>query len=76
MAERHCREIICPICDHKFMWLENDGLKIKRYRLSTTRERLENTKCPKCGETVILIPHELKGASVIDDRITYESCEC
>ena len=77
-SARKCREVICPCCDHRFMWL--DGYEWGRtsvYRLVETGERLNYAKCPKCKETVVLIPHEIKGAAQgIDEKIKYESFEC
>lgn len=68
---RKCREVICPWCEHRFMWLEGrECFRVTIYKLVETGEYLDSTKCPKCDEKVVMLPHILKGAAPgFDERI-------
>ena len=65
------REVKCPWCDHVFMWNKNgrEGLIIHMYRLKGTKEYVEEAKCPKCGEVMIVLPHIFEGLDINDERI-------
>ncbi len=62
---RSCREVICPFCDHRFMWLESsESPQPTYYYISKkTNEIAYDTVCPQCGKEMILEPHVLHGAA-------------
>ena len=64
------REVICPLCEHRFMWMESsEGMVFHSYRCKESGELLEDTACPKCGEKLVILPDSLKAALPDDDRI-------
>ena len=65
------REVKCPWCDHVFMWNKNsgEGLIFHWYRLKETEEFVEEAKCPKCGEEMIVLENIFTGIDKDDDRI-------
>ena len=51
------REVICPSCSHRFMWMDvEEGPTIKKYRSVETGETFHTAVCPQCGKRVILLP--------------------
>ncbi len=65
-----CREVICPFCDHRFMWL---GFLVSPqptyyYRNKETKEGAYDAVCPQCGEEIILEPHVLLGVAPCEDK--------
>lgn len=72
------REVKCPWCDHVFMWNKNkEGLIIHNYRLKETKEYVDEAKCPKCGEEMVVLPHVFEGVDVNDERLeTWFRGEC
>ena len=65
------REVKCPWCNHVFMWNKNgrEGLIIHIYRIKETNEYVEEAKCPKCEEKMIVLPHVFTGIDARDERI-------
>ncbi len=64
------REIICPYCLHRFMFLKNPvELKCIEYIDKNTGEIVPDTICPKCNKTVIALEHKLEGVCTDDERI-------
>jgi hypothetical protein len=68
---RRCREVVCPSCAHRFMWLESRGsLFFPEYRRKGTKEFLDQAVCPACGARLALFPGELTAVSPgQDDRV-------
>ena len=51
------REVICPSCSHRSMWMDvEEGPTIKKYRSVETGETFHTAVCPQCGKRVILLP--------------------
>ena len=51
------REVICPSCSHRFMWMDvEEGPTIKKYRSVETGETFHTAVCPQCGKRVIVLP--------------------
>ena len=64
------REVICPWCDHRFMWNRTGNeFPLHRIRLKETGESLDDTECPKCGSEVVVLDHVMEGLDVDDARI-------
>ena len=54
------REVICPSCSHRFMWMDvEEGPTIKKYRSVETGETFYTAVCPQCGKRVILLPDRI-----------------
>lgn len=46
------REVICPSCSHRFMWMDvEEGPTIKKYRSVETGETFHTAVCPQGGKT-------------------------
>lgn len=46
------REVICPSCSHRFMWMDvEEGPTIKKYRSVETGETFHTAVCPSVRET-------------------------
>ncbi len=60
------REVICPFCEHMFMYLNADEIWFNKYSVKGSSEILTETKCPKCLEKVLIKDGELKGKSIMD----------
>lgn len=55
------REVICPSCSHRFMWMDvEEGPTIKKYRSVETGETFHTAVCPQCGKRVILLPDRIR----------------
>ncbi|MCR5649730.1 MAG: hypothetical protein K6F86_00940 [Lachnospiraceae bacterium] len=67
---RPCREVICPFCDHRFMWLGSpeSPQPTYYYRNRETGEGVYDAVCPECGEEIILEPHVLLGEAPYEDK--------
>lgn len=65
------REVICPWCDHKFMWQEDggEGPVICEYEDKETGKYYAATKCPKCSEEMVVLNHILQGIDTEDPRL-------
>lgn len=65
------RQVKCPWCEHVFMWNNNEreGLIVHLYRLKETKKYVEEAKCPKCQEKMLVLPHILEGIDTDDERI-------
>ena len=65
------REVQCPWCDHIFLWRKNsgEGLILHKYRLKTTGEYVETTKCPLCNMEMAVLEHILTGVDQGDSRL-------
>lgn len=63
------REVVCPFCDHKFMYNQN-GREIIFYEYMDrqTGKYYIDTTCPKCAEKMIVVENELKGYFTDDNR--------
>ena len=50
------REVICPHCEHKFMWEESvqDGCQWIEYTNKKTYEICLSAKCPSCSSKMIV----------------------
>lgn len=61
------REVICEICEHRFMWETNfvDGI----YYLKSDNERGKQAICPKCGAYLAVFNSEPVGLSECRDEI-------
>ena len=47
------REVICPSCSHRFMWMDvEEGPTIKKYRSVETGETFHTAVCPQCGRDI------------------------
>ena len=67
---RPCREVICPFCDHRFMWMGSlvSPQPTYYYVSKKTKEDVYDTVCPQCGEEIILEPHVLLGVAPGEGR--------
>ena len=65
------REDKCPWCDRLFMWNKNgrEWLIIHHYRLKETGKYVEEAKCPKCAEKMIVLDKVFEGIDIDDERI-------
>ena len=55
------REVICPSCSHRFMWMDvEEGPTIKKYRSVETGETFHTAVCPQGGKRVILLPDRIR----------------
>ena len=55
------------------MWNKNEreGLIIHHYRLKEIKEYVEEAKCPKCTEKMIILDNVFKGIDIDDERIEH-----
>lgn len=54
-------EVICPSCDHRFMWMDaEEGPTIETFRSRKTGEIFRTTVCPDCGSRMILLPDRMR----------------
>ena len=65
-----CREVICPFCNHRFMWVGSlvSPQPTYYYVSKKTKEDAYDTVCPQCGEEIILEPHVLLGVAPGEGR--------
>ena len=65
------RLVKCPWCDHAFMWNKTgwESSLLPKNRLKDTKEYVSDTKCPKCGERLLVLPGVLVGAFMDDARV-------
>ena len=68
MAYRY-REVRCPYCGHKFMFMEGSGSKTVEYYEIATGKLLQDTICPKCGGIVVAKDNLLDGLRPDDATI-------
>ncbi len=68
----NCREVICPVCEHKFMWMNVTKLPQPTYyyRNRKTDEHMNEAICPQCRQEIIVEKELLVG--VIPDEAVYE----
>ena len=68
----YCREVICPLCDHRFMWLDavTSPQPTYYYRNRKTGERVDDVVCPKCCGVFAVEKQLITG--VILDEVLYE----
>lgn len=57
------REVICPYCQHKFMWQHavQDGSSWPEYRNQDTNEVCLSAKCPGCSQRMIVSKESVSG---------------
>ena len=69
-----CRKVVCPICEHDFMWIENasGSVSFYLYRRKGKNERLISTVCPMCNREII-VPEDLPMGIPVEDE-TIEVC--
>ena len=65
------REVKCPWCDHVFMWNKDggEGTVIHEYKLKSTGEYVEKTKCPSCEMDMLVVEHILSGIDTDDEMV-------
>ena len=65
------REVKCPWCGHVFMWNQNswEGLKLHEYKLKSTGEYVEKTKCPGCEMEMLVLERVFEGIDLDDKRV-------
>ena len=64
------REVKCPECGHRFMWMETaTSRETIEYHLKETGELLSSGVCPKCEIKFVLLPHKLEGIMTEDNRV-------
>lgn len=64
------REVVCPWCDHRFMWNKTGGgLKLHEYICIDTGEYADKTVCPKCANEMVVLEHVLNGVFKDDKRL-------
>ena len=64
------REVKCPWCEHIFMWNSlNYEQDIYEYKIKEAGEYAGKAKCPKCGKSMLVMPHVLDCIDIFDDRI-------
>ena len=65
-----CREVICPFCKHKFMWMNGaENIVTVEYYLKENGERLDSASCPKCHNKMIIMENVLEGVTLSDEKI-------
>lgn len=67
-----CREVICPVCDHRFMWIDAvaSPQPTYYYRNRRTGERVDEAVCPRCSREFIIEKQLVTG--VVPDETIYE----
>ena len=73
---RPCREVVCPFCNHRFMWL-GDIVSVTPpptyyYKHKETGEYAPDTTCPVCGEEIIIEPNVLLGVAPCEGKYKTE----
>ncbi len=64
------REIICPYCNHRFMFNKGeDGKKYIEFVEKQTGRSLSSAICPKCANTVVALDKVLVGIRDDDEKI-------
>lgn len=60
------REIICPYCEHKFMWQKDIQEKYSwfKYRNKKTGEICLSSKCPACSNKMIVSKDNIVGIHI------------
>ena len=65
------REVICPLCDHRFTYNNTDNAT---YTITGDNTTYYEAKCPKCGEDLLVADGRPEGIllnDVPDGMITY-----
>ena len=56
-----CRNVECPACGHRFMWIEVGSNSCTEYFDKETNEVYPDAICPLCGKHMAVIPKKRKG---------------
>lgn len=65
-------EVICPICSNTFTWgkhINAGKFKEYEYMLKTDYTYLNQATCPACDNVFVLLPGEIHGIRVDDERL-------
>lgn len=62
----HFREVICPYCEHKFMWQKDtqERNSWSEYRNKKTGELCLSAKCPTCSNEMIISKNNIVGINI------------
>ena len=59
----HYREVICPLCDHRFM----DETHRQEYRIEGDEREFYRTTCPMCNEELLVTKGKLEAIIMADN---------
>ena len=70
------REVICPYCQHKFMWQQSvqEGSTWAEYINKTTSKISISAKCPECSKRMIV--SEDSDYGIVEDSEEYIKTIC